>query len=66
MVKQCEVNNCNLILPKDVVVSKDHNSKGKLKSLEKLKALEKSLYVWKEGTRREGQVESIIITDMHF
>jgi len=36
------------------------------KSLEKLKKLEKSLEVWKEGTRREGQVESIIITDMHF
>ncbi len=39
---------------------------GIKKSLEKLKALEKSLQVWKEGTRREGQVESIIITDMHF
>ena len=36
ILKQCEVNNCNLILPKDVVVSKDHNSKGKLKSLEKI------------------------------
>ena len=36
------------------------------KSLEKLKTLEKSLDIWKEGSRREGQVESIIITDMHF
>lgn len=36
------------------------------KSLEKLKTLEKSLEIWKEGSRREGQVESIIITDMHF
>ncbi len=36
------------------------------KSLEKLKKLEKSLEIWKEGIRKEGRVESIIITDMHF
>jgi hypothetical protein len=35
------------------------------KSLEKLVDLEKSLAIWKEGTRKEGQVNSIMITDMH-
>jgi hypothetical protein len=35
------------------------------KSLEKLEKLEKSLAIWKEGTRKEGRVESIMITDMH-
>jgi hypothetical protein len=35
------------------------------KSLEKLEKLKKSLAIWKEGTRKEGQVESIMITDMH-
>ena len=35
------------------------------KSLEKLTDLEKSLKIWKEGTRKEGQVNSIMITDMH-
>jgi len=36
------------------------------KSLQKLKQLEKSLEVWKEGIRRESKVEPIVITDMHF
>tara|TARA_Y100000590_G_scaffold249942_1_gene280811 strand:+ start:5281 stop:6477 length:1197 start_codon:yes stop_codon:yes gene_type:complete len=36
ILKQCEINNCNLILPEDVIVSKDHDSKGSLKSLDKI------------------------------
>ncbi len=36
ILKQCEINNCNLILPEDVIVSKDYNSKGQLKSLNKI------------------------------
>ena len=36
ILKQCEINNCNLILPEDVIVSKDCNSKGQLKSLNKI------------------------------
>jgi len=36
------------------------------KSLERLERLEKSLDIWKEGTRREQTVESIVITDLHY
>ena len=36
IIKKCEINNCNLVLPSDVIVSKNHNSKGELKSLEKV------------------------------
>jgi len=33
IIKQCEINNCNLILPEDVIVAKNHESKGQLKNL---------------------------------
>ena len=36
ITKQCKTNNCNLILPSDVIVSKNHKSKGQLKSLDKV------------------------------
>tara|TARA_B100000686_G_scaffold64561_1_gene69383 strand:+ start:357 stop:1553 length:1197 start_codon:yes stop_codon:yes gene_type:complete len=36
IVKKCEINNCNLILPEDVIVSKNYNSKGHLKNLDKI------------------------------
>ena len=36
IIKKCEINNCNLVLPSDVIVSKNHNSKGELKSLDKV------------------------------
>jgi len=37
IINQCKISNCNLILPEDVIVSKDHNSKGQLKSLKEIK-----------------------------
>tara|TARA_B100001123_G_scaffold204004_1_gene231333 strand:+ start:3013 stop:4209 length:1197 start_codon:yes stop_codon:yes gene_type:complete len=36
ITKECEKNNCNLILPVDAIVSKNHSSKGELKSLDKV------------------------------
>ncbi len=33
IIKQCEINNCNLVLPEDVIVAKNHESKGQLKNL---------------------------------
>ena len=36
IIKQCNTNNCNLIFPQDVIVSKNHNSKGQLKTLDKI------------------------------
>ena len=36
IIKQCNENNCNLILPNDVIVSKDHKSKGQLKNLDEI------------------------------
>ncbi len=36
IMSECKLNNCNLILPSDVVVSKNYNSKGQIKSLDKI------------------------------
>jgi phosphoglycerate kinase len=36
IIKESKKNNCDLILPEDVIVSKNHNSKGNLKSLDQI------------------------------
>jgi len=36
IIQESKKNNCNLVLPEDVIVSKDHNSKGALKSLDQI------------------------------
>ena len=36
ILKQCEISNCNIVIPKDVIVSKNHNTKGQLKNLDEL------------------------------
>jgi len=33
---QCKINNCNLVIPEDVIVAKNHKSKGELKTLNKI------------------------------
>ena len=35
-IEESKKNNCNLVLPEDVMVSKNHNSKGVLKSLDQI------------------------------
>jgi len=36
IIQESKKNNCNLTLPEDVIASKDHNSKGVLKSLDQI------------------------------
>ena len=36
IIQESKKNNCNLILPEDVIASNDHNSKGVLKSLDQI------------------------------
>ena len=36
VIQESKKNNCNLILPDDVITSKDHKSKGVLKSLDQI------------------------------
>jgi len=36
IVKKCKTNNCKLIIPEDVIVSKNHKSEANLKSLNKI------------------------------
>jgi len=36
IIQESKKNNCNLVLPKDVIASKNHNSKGVLKSLDQI------------------------------
>ena len=36
IIEESKKNNCNLVLPEDVMVSKNHNSKGVLKSLDQI------------------------------
>ena len=36
IIKDCKTNNCNLVIPCDVIVAKNQQSKGQLKSLDKI------------------------------
>jgi len=36
IAEKCKTNNCNLVLPEDVIVAKDKKSKGQLKTLDKI------------------------------
>ena len=36
IIQESKKNNCNLVLPEDVITSKDHNSKGALKNLDQI------------------------------
>jgi len=36
IIKKCETNNCKLVIPEDVIVAKNHESEGKLKSLNEI------------------------------
>jgi len=36
IIQESKKNNCNLVLPEDVITSKNHNSKGALKSLDQI------------------------------
>jgi len=36
IAEKCKTNNCNLVLPEDVVVAKNNKSKGQLKTLDKI------------------------------
>jgi len=36
IIQKSNKNNCNLVLPEDIIASKDHNSKGVLKSLDQI------------------------------
>ena len=36
IIEQCKTSNCNLILPEDVIVAKNHKSQGQLKNLDKI------------------------------
>ena len=40
IIKQSNLNNCNLVIPNDVIVAKDYNSKGKLKNLDEINDLD--------------------------
>ena len=37
-IKKCEANNCNLIIPEDVITAKNYGSGGQLKSLNKIES----------------------------
>ena len=36
IIKLCKINNCNLLLPEDVITSKNYDSRGQLKNLDKI------------------------------
>ena len=36
IIEQCKINNCNLVIPEDVVVAKNNKDKGQLKNLSKI------------------------------
>ena len=36
ILKQCKISNCNMVIPEDVIVSKNHNGKGQLKNVDQI------------------------------
>ena len=52
IIEQCKINNCNLVLPEDVIVAKNINSKGQLKPLNKINDTELILDIGEETTNK--------------
>ena len=73
VIKQAKTNNCNLIFPQDVVVSKNHGSKGQLKSLDKIDDMDLILDIVKKNllefqkvlTFNEGNIPEIFKNSSH-
>ena len=56
IIKECKTNKCNLILPKDVIVSKNQNSKGQLKNLDKIEDNDLILDIGEKTTQNIIQI----------
>jgi len=52
IIEQCKINNCNLVLPEDVIVAKNINSKGQLKTLTKINDTEIILDIGEQTTNK--------------
>ena len=52
IVEKCKINNCNLVIPEDVIVAKDHKSKGQLKTLNTIDNNDLILDVGKETIKK--------------
>ena len=52
IVEKCKINNCNLVIPEDVIVAKDHKSKGQLKTLDKIDNNDLILDIGKETIKK--------------
>ena len=72
IIQESKKNNCNLVLPEDVITSKDHNSKGVLKNLDQIndndlildigeKTLQNIIKVIDESKTIYGMVQLVIL-----
>ena len=52
LFKQCEMNNCKLVLPEDVIVAKNINSKGQLKTLNEINGTDLILDIGKKTVEK--------------
>ena len=52
IVEKCKINNCNLVIPEDVIVAKDHKSEGQLKTLNKIDNNDLILDIGKETIKK--------------
>ncbi len=52
IVEKCKINNCNLVIPEDVIVAKDHKSEGQLKTLDKIDNNDLILDIGKETIKK--------------
>ena len=56
IIQLCEINNCNFVLPKDVIVAKDYSSKGHLKTLDKIDDSDLILDIGKKTTENISKI----------
>ena len=57
ITEKCKTNNCNLVLPEDVIVAKDNKSKGQLKTLDKINDADLILDI---GEKTANKISEII------
>ena len=56
IIEKCKTNNCNLVLPEDVIVAKDNKSKGHLKALDKIDDKDLILDIGKKTTHKISEI----------
>ena len=56
ITEKCKTNNCNLVLPEDVIVAKNYESKGLLKTLDKIADTDLILDIGEKSVKKISEI----------